>query len=496
MNRGSMHIHIVAVAGTGMGALAGLLKEQGHDVSGSDVHFDPPMGPALREWGVRCLEGFSPEHLEPAPELVVIGNVCRRDNPEAAAAIERGLPYTHLPGALQRFVLEGYAPLVVAGTHGKTTTTALAAYLFEATGWRPGYLVGGILANDGRSFRAPRARPRSFDPSDSKRRAPFVIEGDEYDTAFFEKTAKFLHYRAEVAIITSVEHDHVDIYPTEELYLEAFRRFIAGVPEHGLIVANCADETVVRLVTSAARAEVSWYAVEGQDWHGQAPHWLSAPAFQVDGAQTFELFAGGTSCGRLALPLAGRHNLGNATAALGALAQGYQVRLSELARVLPGFQGVKRRQELLGEPGGVSVYDDFAHHPTAVAATLAALRLRHPSQRLWAVFEPRSATACRRLHQQAYAESFGAADQVLLAPLGRTGLPPGEALDVGLLAERLREAGKEASACGSVEELLERLVREARAGDVVALLSNGSFGGLHQRLLASLAARGLDRHEG
>src|SRR6187399_3056703 len=235
-----MRIHVIAVAGTGMGALAGLLAELGHEVTGSDTAFDPPIGPELAAWGVRCLTGFEPAHLEPAPELVVVGNVCRPNNPEARAAIDRGLPVTHIAGALARFALAGSSPLVVAGTHGKTTTTSLAAWLLDRTGFE-------------KSFRPPRALRRLASAPRPERRPPFVIEGDEYDTAFFEKTAKFLHYAPEVAIITSIEHDHVDIYPTLESYLEAFRRFVALVPESGLIVANGADAEVVRVVETHAR---------------------------------------------------------------------------------------------------------------------------------------------------------------------------------------------------------------------------------------------------
>ena len=220
----AMQIHIVAVAGTGMGALAGLLKELGHRVSGSDVAFDPPMGPALESWGVECRPGFDARNLEPAPDLTIIGNVCRRDNPEVLAVIERGLRYTHIAGALAEFVLSGCSPLVVAGTHGKTTTTAMAAHLLEACGFAPGFLIGGLPKNFPRSFRAPQAsKPRNLLGDVPLRKVPFVIEGDEYDTAFFEKSAKFLHYRPEVAIVTSIEHDHVDVYPTLESYIEAFR---------------------------------------------------------------------------------------------------------------------------------------------------------------------------------------------------------------------------------------------------------------------------------
>jgi UDP-N-acetylmuramate: L-alanyl-gamma-D-glutamyl-meso-diaminopimelate ligase len=482
-----MRIHVVAVAGTGMGALAGLLCELGHQVTGSDVAFDPPMGPALEAWGVECAVGFDPRHLDPAPDLVVIGNVCRRDNPEAVAAHARGLNVTHIAGALREFALAGASPLVVAGTHGKTTTTALAAWLLDASGFAPGFLVGGIPKNFGKSFRAARPRP-SLITTARRRRVPFVIEGDEYDTAYFEKTAKFLHYGAEVAIVTSIEHDHVDIYPTLDSYEEAFRRFVAGIPETGLIVANCSDARVVEIVSSAARAEVAWYALEGAPTHGQAPHWLAALAGSDASATAFDVYAGGVACGRFALPLYGRHNVANALAAIGAVAQGYGARLADLGRALASFAGVKRRQDLIGEPGGVFVYDDFAHHPSAVRETLWALKQRHPTSRLVAVFEPRSATACRRMHQQDYAASFELADQVLLAPLGRNNLPAAESLDVSELARDLRARGKAAADYDRIDPIVEALAESVQPSDVIALLSNGAFGGIHAKLLTRLQA--------
>ncbi|HEY2408223.1 MAG TPA: Mur ligase family protein [Polyangiaceae bacterium] len=482
-----MHIHIIAVAGTGMGALAGLLKELGHEVSGSDVAFDPPIGPALETWGVRCLSGFEPAHLSPPPELTVIGNVCKKDNPEVRAAIDGGLPYSHIAGALARFVLDGTSPLVVAGTHGKTTTSALCAFLLDACGFEPGFLIGGLPKNFPRGFRAPSKKTRLL-PNDAPKRKPaFVIEGDEYDTAFFEKTAKFLHYRPEVAILTSIEHDHVDIYPTLDGYLDAFRRFVALIPEHGLVVANAADADVVRVVDEHARCQVAWYALEGEVTHGKPPHWLAAPSHAGADGTTFDLYAGGVACGRFALPLSGRHNLKNATAALGAVAQGFGARLADLGPALARFEGVRRRQDLLGSPRGIAVYDDFAHHPTAVAETLAALRARQPSGALWCVFEARSATACRRMHQAEYTRAFDSADHVLLAPLGRSNLPAEEALDLTRLVLDLQARGKAAESCPDIESIILRLVCDAQPGDLIALLSNGAFGGIHQKLLARLS---------
>jgi UDP-N-acetylmuramate: L-alanyl-gamma-D-glutamyl-meso-diaminopimelate ligase len=472
-----------------MGALAGLLQQLGHDVSGSDQAFDPPMGPALEAWGVRCLKGFDPAHLDPAPDLVVVGNVCRRDNVEAVGAFARGLRVVHIAQALEELVLEGTSPLVVAGTHGKTTTTALAAFLLDRLGFEPGFLIGGLPVDFARSARPAARRARSLPiVGESTRGVPFVIEGDEYDTAFFEKTAKFLHYRAEVAILTSIEHDHIDIYPTFESYRRAFEQFVAQVPESGLIVAHAGDAEVVDVVRNHARARVTWYAVGDADPHGMPVHWLGAPAPSQERNHAFDLYAGGVFVGRCVTHLPGRHNLSNALAALAATAEGFGAPLDRLRKALADFAGVARRQQEIGVPRGIHVIDDFAHHPTAVRETLMALRFCHRKARLWAVFEPRSATACRKLHQAAYVEAFDAADRVIIAPLGRQNLAVEERLDVELLVAELRARGRQAEAPTSIDAIVETLVEQAKPGDCIALLSNGRFGGIHEQLLRRLGA--------
>jgi UDP-N-acetylmuramate: L-alanyl-gamma-D-glutamyl-meso-diaminopimelate ligase len=406
-------------------------------------------------------------------------------NPEARAAID-GVCATRIAGALREFALAGTRP--GRRRHGKTRrprsppgcSTRPDAILASGRRRAPGF---------GRSFRAARKRklsgPTNGAPAE---RLPFVVEGDEYDTAFFEKTAKFLHYGAEVGIVTSIEHDHVDIYPTEESYLDAFRRFVREIPESGLVVANAADPLVVKVVQTEARADVSWYALEGEPTHGVAPRWVGAPSVTDSKGTTFDLYAGGSACGRLLVPLAGRHNLSNSLAAIAAVVEGFGVKVHELARPLADFKGVRRRQEIIGEPRGIVVIDDFAHHPTAVRKTLAALRARFPRGRLFAVFEPRSATACRALHQAEYAHSFEEADVVLFPPLGRAGLAPAERLDIERLADDLRRAGKDAQALPGVDPIIEVLRARAEPGDTIALLSNGAFGGIHQKLLRALEA--------
>jgi len=426
-------------------------------------------------------------HLDARPDLVVVGNMCRRDNPEVVAAVERGLRVMHIAGALRELVMQGSSPLVVAGTHGKTTTTALSAFLLDAVGRQPGFLIGGIPVDFGVSARPLPIAPASLPMLQGQQRSrPFVIEGDEYDTAYFEKTAKFLHYGAEVAIITSIEHDHIDIYPEFAQYQAAFAQFIAGIDETGLIVANAADAEVVALVEKHARARVCWYALQGESCHGKAPEWLAAPTPSTAEGTQFDLYIGGVFTGRFGTQLSGRYNVSNAVAALAAAAQGFGAPLAALRVALPQFRGVARRQQLLGKPGGIAVIDDFAHHPTAVAATLQGLRLRFRDGQLIAVFEPRSATACRNIHQQTYATAFDAADLVLLAPLGRRLIPEPERLDLDELAQALRLRGKNAILCASVDEVVDQVQKHAKPGDAVAVLSNGDFGGIHQKLLKRL----------
>jgi UDP-N-acetylmuramate: L-alanyl-gamma-D-glutamyl-meso-diaminopimelate ligase len=457
-----------------MGSFAGLLKQAGHRVTGSDSAFYAPMGEALVRWGIETRTGFDPAHLEPAPDLVVVGNVCRPDNPEARAAIDRGLTYMSFPAALHAMFLRTRTSFVVAGTHGKTTTSALLAFLLDATARKPGFLIGGIAADFPESFRAGEAN------------APFVIEGDEYDSAFFEKSAKFLQYAPKVALIHAIEHDHIDIYPSMESYRAAFAAFVELLPEDGLLVANAADAEV-RAVAARARCRVSYFALDGEDTGEVAPEWLAAPAKPDAGVQPFDLFFGGSSCGRVMSPLAGRHNVKNALAAIAMAAQGAGVAVHELTRALPRFGGVRRRQELCGVARGVRVYDDFAHHPTAVAETLNALRGRHPKGKLFAVFEPRSATASRRLHQARYADAFRAADVVVLAPVGRAEIPDAEKLDVSALAGELRARGQSAETPANVDAIVERVAALAEPGDTVVAMSNGAFGKIHSKLLARLA---------
>ncbi len=481
----TMRIHITGIAGTAMGSLAGLLKSLGHEIRGSDLNFYPPMGPALESWGIELLQGFQQKWIaEEASQLdaVVIGNVCRRDNPEALAADQLGLPKLHIADALKRYALPNTSPLVVAGTHGKTTTSSLVAYLLKAAGLEPGYLIGGLPQDGAQSFHAAPHAPQS---SGSSRQTPFVLEGDEYDTAYWEKTPKFIHYQAEVAIITSIEHDHIDIYPTLASYLNAFQSFIKTLPKTGLLVAYAGDAHIRELAVQSA-APTLYYALEGDDTGSLvADYQGKLKQTSADGLE-FTLFYQGKDLGNFKTPLSGLHNLRNSIAALVAAHRGFSLELSALSQALRSFQGIKRRQELLAEPNDIRVFDDFAHHPTAVGTTLAGLKSSFPQGKLFALFEPRSATACRKIHQKAYLNAFKAADHVLLAPIGRPELGESERLEISELVQGLQSAYCQAHGPLNLSEMVAYVVKMARPGDSIVIMSNGAFGGIHQKMIDAL----------
>jgi UDP-N-acetylmuramate: L-alanyl-gamma-D-glutamyl-meso-diaminopimelate ligase len=366
----------------------------------------------------------------------------------------------------------------------------MCAHVLAKCEREPGWFIGGV-PRDLPAGAAIGSRKRKIG-ADGTTRAPFVVEGDEYDDVYWSKRPKFLDYvgvgNDDVAILTSVEQDHIDIYPSEASYEDAFRSFVRVIPAGGLLVVDARAARARAIALEESHAKVAFYGLEGDETGDVTPTWTGAMvAPDAAGNTLFDLFAGGVSCGRYALRVPGAHNVRNAIATIAACAEGFGVDVRAAKMALASFEGVKRRQELLGEPGGVRVYDDFAHHPTAVAETLAALRAKHPSGTLWAVFEPRSATACRALHQAEYAKAFDAADRVILAPLGRTNVPEGERLDVARLAREL--GGDKAEAAESVEAIARRLVGEAKAGDTIAVLSNGVFGGLHATLLRGFGTR-------
>lgn len=464
-----LDIYIVAIGGTGMAPLACLLQEQGHRVRGTDGPLYPPMSTLLERAGIRPTVGYDAAHLEPAPDLVVVGNAVRSDNPEAIAAARLGVPVLSMPQALARFFLAGRRPLVVTGTHGKTTTTAMAAWVYGQCGADPGYLIGGV----------PHDLPGSFAAGGAGGR--FVVEGDEYNAAYFDRGAKFLHYRPETLILTSVEYDHADLYASPEALREAYRQVIAQLPADGLLVA-CGDTREVRELARRAPCRTILYGLE--EGNGVRPAGCeptqSASRFRVTDAEAGEV--------TVELPLAGAHNVANALA-VWAAARRDGLAAGQVAAALAGFHGVKRRLEELGSRGGVTVVDDFAHHPTAVGKTLAALRQSYPGRRLVALFEPRSLTAGRAMFFAAYREAFAAADRVLFAPTFHSGrLSAEERLDFAAVAAALAADGVAATRFSGVDELLAHAVAESRPGDVLVTMSSGSFEDLPRRLLAALPA--------
>src|ERR1700688_3192220 len=481
--RTRLDIYIVAIGGTGMAPLACLLQEQGHRVRGTDGPLYPPMSTLLERAGIRPTVGYDAAHLEPAADLVVVGNAVRSDNPEAIAAARLRVPVLSMPQALARFFLAGRRPLVVTGTHGKTTTTAMAAWVYSQCGADPGYLIGGVPHDLPGSVAAGGTQAaRVGDPAEEGlAMGRFIVEGDEYNAAYFDRGAKFLHYRPETLILTSVEYDHADLYANPEALREAYRQVIAQLPADGLLVA-CGDTREVRELACRAPCRTILYGLE------EGNEVRPAGCEATRGATRFRVADGGAGEGTIELPLAGGHNVANALA-VWAAARRDGLAAGQVAAALAGFHGVKRRLEEVGSRGGVTVVDDFAHHPTAVGKTLAALRQSYPGRRLVAVFEPRSLTAGRAMFFAAYREAFAAADRVLFAPTFHSGrLSAEERLDFAAVAPALAADGVAATRFASLDELLAHAVAESRPGDVLVTMSSGSFEDLPRRLLAALPA--------
>ncbi len=460
-------VYLLGICGTAMAALAGLLKDQGWEVIGSDVGIYPPMSEFLARQGIPVLEGYEAWHLDQVkPDLVVVGNVIRRENPEAQRMFELNLKHLSLPEAVGRWFLNSRQSVVVAGTHGKTTAAALLAWLLAEAGGDPSFLIGGIC--------------RNFDSSYKLGKGPyFVIEGDEYDTAFFDKVPKFMHYQPFWVILGHVEYDHADIYPDFEAVKTALARFVELIPPPGRMLVWADDPTTLNLAKGAACPVIPY---------GFGPEAvIKAREVKLGPKEvTFLLERGGESWGRFASPLPGRHNLANTLAALGLLME-MGISPDKLAAGLGQFAGVKRRQEIIGRPGDVLIMDDFAHHPTAVRETLAALKPFYPRRRLVAVFEPRTNTSRRRIFQNEYPKAFDAADVVLVRrPPRLEGIPEAERFSSEKLVAALRASGREAYYFPDTEAILSFLLKRARPGDLIAILSNGGFDGLHARLHSEL----------
>ncbi len=461
-------VHFIGVCGTAMATLAAMLKARGLDVQGSDHGVYPPMSDFLAREGIRVFDGYRAEQITGDIDTVVVGNAISRGNAELEAVLDRKVRYLSLPETIREHFLWDRRSIVIAGTHGKTTTTSLAAWVLAAGGEDPSLLVGGIANNFDGSYRLGSGRD-------------FVIEGDEYDSAFFDKTAKFLKYLPDIAVVGNIEYDHADIYPDMESLRTAFRRFVNLIPQNGRLIlgADCPEAT--RLATLARSPVVTFGFAPNADWR--------ASELAASGDFTrFEVTQLGQPLGHFEVPLYGQHNVRNA---LAALVVGHIVGLSTetLRKGLRGFKGVRRRLEKRGEVRGVSVYDDFAHHPTAILETIRAVKSTHPDRRLWAVFEPRSATSCRRIFQDDFLRAFeeSGADEVILASVFRATLPDDQRLDVDAIVNTLHQRGRKARHLPDVATIVQVIAAEAGPGDIVLLMSNGGFDGIHDKLLTALA---------
>ncbi len=466
------HVHLVGIGGTGMAALAGLLQESGCRVTGSDRELYPPTSTLLRSIGLEVWSGFDARHLRPSPDLVVIGNVVRRGNPEAEEVLDRRLRYTSMPRLVAERFLEGRHSIVIVGTHGKTTTTAMLAWVLHHAGRDPGFLIGGVAQDFDRPYRRGRG-------------TAFLVEGDEYDTSFFDKGPKFMHYRPDTAVVGTVEFDHADIFRDLAEVKRAFSWFTNIIPGRGLVIRH-EDCEVTREVTSHALSRVEGYGFDSGVWR--------AEGVRDDGeGSRFRVLRDSRFLLEASLQLSGEHNVRNALAVVAAaVEQGVPAR--EIEAGLASFRGVRRRLEVRGEEDGVLIIDDFAHHPTAIAETLRATQRRYRGRRVWAVLEPRSWSLRRNVFQDRLAACFEAADEVVIAGVyGTEEIPSSSRLDPERLVKDLTSRGKAARFLPHVEEIVSFLVRSVRPGDVVAVLSNGGFGGLHERLLTSLERRSKER---
>jgi UDP-N-acetylmuramate: L-alanyl-gamma-D-glutamyl-meso-diaminopimelate ligase len=461
-------VHLIGICGTAMATLAAMLKRKGLAVRGSDRDIYPPMSTFLEREGIPVLLGYDAAHITNDLDLVIVGNAISRGNPEVEEVLDRKIRYCSLPEAVREHFLWGARSIVIAGTHGKTTTTALAGWLLVHGGLDPSVLVGGVAANlgeDGASYRLGRGRD-------------FVIEGDEYDSAFFDKTAKFLKYLPDVAVIANIEFDHADIYQDLDAVRLAFRRLVNLVPRRGLVLLG-ADSADAMALAPAARSRVESFGLaDGADWLAYEPEPSAA-------GMTFRVQHQRAPLGRFQIPMPGSHNVKNALAAM-AIATEAGLSLDTIREGLAAFEGVKRRLETVGTAGGVTILDDFAHHPTAVRETLAAVRAAHPGARIWAVFEPRSASSCRRVFQAAFADSFASASDVFIAQVYRSQLPEEDRLSPERLVADLTAAGIRAQFIPEVDGIVAAIARDASDGDIVVIMSNGGFGGIHEKLLGAL----------
>jgi len=465
------HIHMIGIGGSAMAPLAGMLRESGYKVSGSDAGVYPPASTLLESLDIPYATSFDARNLTPAPDLVVVGNAISRGNVEVEEMLDRKLPHRSLPEILEEEFLPGKHSIVVSGTHGKTTTTAMLAWIFHVASKRPNFLVGGVAENFGKSYGLGGG-------------PDFILEGDEYDSAYWDKAAKFFHYQPDDLIITSVEFDHADIYANFDVYQLAFKRLVNLVPRRGRVVVwgDSGAGEALRHVTEKAFCPVITYGFEpGNDWVA------SNVSIEHD-QMRFHVDYKGEPYGEVLLAATGRHNVLNSLAAL-VVAQGRGIRRESITQALATFQSVKRRMDVKGEVRHVLVVDDFAHHPTAIRATIEAARLRWPDRRLWAILEPRSNSMRRRVFQDALPQSLALGDRVILGSVHRASqLADDQRLDPETIAAAVKQLGKDARVLPGADAIAEFLAAEAQPNDLLLVMSNGSFDGLCEKLLKRLAA--------
>ncbi|HZN05243.1 MAG TPA: UDP-N-acetylmuramate:L-alanyl-gamma-D-glutamyl-meso-diaminopimelate ligase [Pyrinomonadaceae bacterium] len=466
-----MHYHLIGICGTAMASLAGMLQARGHHVTGSDQNVYPPMSTMLRDLGINVLQGYNRENLTPAPDCVIVGNAIPRGNPEVEETLRRKLLYRSQAEVVKEEFIRGRHSLAVAGTHGKTTTTSIAAWVMDQGGLDPSFLIGGVAQNFGSSFRVTQ--------SDY-----VIVEADEYDTAYFDKGPKFMHYLPELAIVNNIEFDHADIYKDLDAVKLAFRRFMNLVPENGRLIAGW-DSPNVRAVVESFGPRL-FTQVETFGTSGESRWQVRNPDFS-GGLSSFDVYREDQLWGQFQTPLLGEFNLLNCLAVIIA-ADAWGVDQDKIRHALAAFKNVKRRAEVRGEERGVTVIDDFAHHPTAVRETLRALRARYKDRRLIAIFEPRSWSSRLAVFQHDYANAFLAADYVVVANVfdSQKVTEKGRALDTNELIEAISQQGKPALALSGADEIVTHILPELREGDVVAIMSNGGFGGIHEKLLTAL----------
>jgi UDP-N-acetylmuramate: L-alanyl-gamma-D-glutamyl-meso-diaminopimelate ligase len=474
----SKHIHLIGICGTAMASLAGMLQAQGHRVTGSDAAAYPPMSDLLASMNVPVQQPYAEANLTPRPDLVIVGNAISRGNLELEHVLDTRIPFTSMAAILHDEFLAGRESLVVAGTHGKTTTTSMLAWIYETAArkdsrFAPSFLIGGVAENFGTSFMVRRKIDGSAQP--------FIIEGDEYDTAFFDKGPKFLHYFPDAAILTHVEFDHADIYADLNAVKTAFKRLVNLVPRRGRVIAFDASENVSECL-SKAFCTVERYGFQ------EDSHWRIADLRHAGGKSRWTLLRGGEKLMELQLSMPGEHNALNATAAA-ALAAGQGIPAEAIADALASFLSVKRRLEVRAEVNGVTIIDDFAHHPTAIRETLRALRSSYSGRRLWAVLEPRSNTLRRNVFEDALVDSLALADRSILAGVFKLeAIPERERLHPENVVAALRGRGVESELLADADAIIAAMVPELRPGDVVAILSNGGFGGIYEKLPKAIQA--------